>query len=1718
MPFPDAPGLAIEIRGAFRVRASRFFRAVLARIAILCACLGLCTEARAFTHPGIPLTLSDLATVKANLNKEPWKSGYAALAGDYRSQLTYTMQGPFAHVGRNESGTNPNLNQWRNDMIAIWNLARMWYFTQDTRYAQLAHDILLQWANTQTSFGGIESGLDLGDYAYRYGGGADILRGTWPGWTQADTDAVKNLFANVYWPSTSLVSDELGPTNKGSLNLAAALAIAVFCDDQAKFDKVVYELRTFPSTGFQNSLTNGEHGETGRDQGHSYAHLLQMSFMSEVLWKQGIDVFSERDNRLLAMGEYYGRLNLNVATPFTSMGTTDEYYHSIWDTPGYAAEPMAFSILESAYVLRKGLSAPYLEQKLALQGVNKDSFMFLKSADTSTAAPPPPIVYPGASPVGTGMTNVNISGASGSGTYSNGVWTVSGSGTDIWTHGSESFHFLYKQVTGDCTIIAKVESVQNTVGYNKAGVMIRSDLNATPACKAWVAIRPDSHVETYFHGWSEMYGGSNWEAQSYWLPQSVWWVKIERLGNIVATYASPDGTSWAVQAVGRCDNLGASPYLGICVTSMVPGTPCTATFSNVCITGGAGGLVTPPPAPFAVYASPGARQVPLRWVQSFGATSYNVLRATTSGGPYTTIASGVTNASYVDTSAASNTTYFYAVTASNSAGTSPNSPEDSVTTQPPPSAPTGVNAIAGNAQATLVWLAPSGATSYNVKRSTTNGGGYVTVANVSGNSFTDTGLANGTTYFYVVSAVSAAGEGTDSSQVSVTPVASAMATLFWSGSVSGTWDTSTANWSSGGAATTFQNGNPVVFDDSGFANTTISLSAARSPGGIVVNNASTSYTLGGGAIVGPGGLVKQGGGALTLNGANTYSGGTSLAGGTLTVGNSNALGTGALILSGDVTLTNNGDYGPANNIVVSGTGNVIRLGTSANMTLSGGISGNGALTLGSGGNNNSLYLNGTNSMTGGTITLANATNAVRFSSANAGNANVAFVFNNTSANKDTLDFGTGTISFGSMTGGGTLRGNSGGTHTISVGALGLDDTFSGTLVNQSGVIALIKVGSGTLTLSGANSYSGATTVNAGKLLISTVSQAGGNCSVANGATLGVVNASSGSSPASTLTLSGGATLELQNVASTTTPLIAASNVTVNGGCTVKIVGPTYLYAGSTYPLVSYSGQLQGSFANLQLQLPAGVTGSLVNDAHEIALSITASTIPATPATLTATSGDGQVTLSWSASAGATSYNVKRATTSGGPYTTLATVSGTSYTDTTAVNGTTYYYVVTAASPNGESSASAQTSKTPTDLFLHLKLDETSGTTAADSSGNGWDATTVNSPAWTTGTLGNAINLTSASSQYLTLPAGVVSTLDDCTFAAWVKATTQSTWQRIFDFGTGTTNYMFLTTQYSSTSGSNNRMRFAITTGGGAGEQSILSTVAVGTGVWVHVAVTLSGGTGNLYINGSLAGSTTGMTLKPSSLGVTTQNYIGKSQYADPYFNGIVDDFRIYRRALSSSEIAALVAGPPAAPQNITATGGASQVALSWDTAGNATSYTLRRSASSGGPYDVIASSLAGTSYTDSGLADGSTWSYTVASRGVAGEGAASTPVSATTYTALESWRQANFGTINNSGNAADGADPDGDGLANAQEFAAGTNPNNAVSALRVSGVTISGNDVLVSFASVAGKTYRLERSDTLQGGSWTPVLDNIAGTSAVITVTDVNAASQSKLFYRVIVP
>lgn len=191
-------------------------------------------------------------------------------------------------------------------------------------------------------------------------------------------------------------------------------------------------------------------------------------------------------------------------------------------------------------------------------------------------------------------------------------------------------------------------------------------------------------------------------------------------------------------------------------------------------------LPTPsaPPAPTYLLAAGGNGTASLSWAASSGAVSYNVLRSTTNGAGYTTVTNGtgVTTTSFSDSGLAAGVTYYYVVQAVNAGGTSANSNQATVTFAP--AAPT-LSATAGNGTVSLIWTAPSGATSYALLRSTTSGSGYVAVTNASNltsTSFTDTGLSNGTTYYYVVRASNSGGTSPNSNQASATPTLGLMIT------------------------------------------------------------------------------------------------------------------------------------------------------------------------------------------------------------------------------------------------------------------------------------------------------------------------------------------------------------------------------------------------------------------------------------------------------------------------------------------------------------------------------------------------------------------------------------------------------------------------------------------------------------------------------------------------------------------------------------------------------------------------------------------------------------------------------------------------------------------------------------------------------------------------------------------------------------------------------
>jgi hypothetical protein len=176
-----------------------------------------------------------------------------------------------------------------------------------------------------------------------------------------------------------------------------------------------------------------------------------------------------------------------------------------------------------------------------------------------------------------------------------------------------------------------------------------------------------------------------------------------------------------------------------------------------------------PAAPTGLTATAGYGQVLLTWVTSPGATNYNIKRSLSSGGPYTTIASTAgTITSYTDTNVIDGTTNYYVVSALNTGGESANSLEVSATPLFSP-VPTILLPITTNyGLITLTWTTSAGATSYNVKRSTSTGT-ETTIANTAGTSYTDTNVLNGTTYFYVVSALNGGGESANSLEVSATP-------------------------------------------------------------------------------------------------------------------------------------------------------------------------------------------------------------------------------------------------------------------------------------------------------------------------------------------------------------------------------------------------------------------------------------------------------------------------------------------------------------------------------------------------------------------------------------------------------------------------------------------------------------------------------------------------------------------------------------------------------------------------------------------------------------------------------------------------------------------------------------------------------------------------------------------------------------------------------------
>lgn len=259
--------------------------------------------------------------------------------------------------------------------------------------------------------------------------------------------------------------------------------------------------------------------------------------------------------------------------------------------------------------------------------------------------------------------------------------------------------------------------------------------------------------------------------------------------DVLLQFSTNGGSTWTTMATYAADSFGTFTSISETIPS---GAQTSSTqfrwtqpsFSGTCCDHWViddvriGGPFEPgAPRNLQAEAGPGVGEITLAWQVPAGdggssVTNYRVYRSTLSGGPYAQIAEVGNVLTYTDTGVPDDATRYYRVSAVNAVGEGPQSNTASATTFSVPNAPQNLEAQAGPGvgEITLTWQTPAfdggtAVTNYRIHRSTLNGGPYAQIAQV-GNvlTYTDTGRELGTTYYYVVSAVNAIGEGPHSNQ------------------------------------------------------------------------------------------------------------------------------------------------------------------------------------------------------------------------------------------------------------------------------------------------------------------------------------------------------------------------------------------------------------------------------------------------------------------------------------------------------------------------------------------------------------------------------------------------------------------------------------------------------------------------------------------------------------------------------------------------------------------------------------------------------------------------------------------------------------------------------------------------------------------------------------------------------------------------------------------
>lgn len=346
-------------------------------------------QAQRFVHPGVLHTEKEFDFLYKVVQKkiEPAYSSYLLLKDNPCASADYKMNGPYKTISR-DGEFRWTKTKMETDFSAAYLNAVMWMVTKEPAHAKRSAEILLAYADTLTTIPATnDAPLLAGLEGFKIVYAAEVLKYTYNGITAQQVSKITKMITGVFLPvmETFYAAKPYTNGNWGAIVTKTYMAAAIYLDNRAMYKKAIDFYYNAQDNGNIKNYINGETGqiqESGRDQGHSQLGIGALATICEEAWKQGDDLYSALDNRLMKGVEYVARYNLgDDHVPFATWKDITGKYNDwrVISTQGRGKFIPIYAMVYHHYVQRKGFQMPYTKQiidKVGPEGFDRDQPAF----------------------------------------------------------------------------------------------------------------------------------------------------------------------------------------------------------------------------------------------------------------------------------------------------------------------------------------------------------------------------------------------------------------------------------------------------------------------------------------------------------------------------------------------------------------------------------------------------------------------------------------------------------------------------------------------------------------------------------------------------------------------------------------------------------------------------------------------------------------------------------------------------------------------------------------------------------------------------------------------------------------------------------------------------------------------------------------------------------------------------------------------------------------------------------------------------------------------------------------------------------------------------------------------------------------------------------------------------------------------------------------------